>query len=117
MGRTRMAKGGDPVRVPALGAAGVGLGAGQSSGTTVQVEAVLAAPEPGAGVRYTRDLQPAGASTNAPFRVPLALPASGGLTLRAIATDRFGNDGPFAEPPITVETNAPPQIQYSIIRG
>ncbi|HSH14854.1 MAG TPA: Ig-like domain-containing protein, partial [Verrucomicrobiae bacterium] len=36
-------------------------------------------------------------------------------TVRAIATDRFGNDGPFAELVITVLANQPPSIQFTRI--
>ncbi|MDB6036537.1 MAG: hypothetical protein JWM99_378, partial [Verrucomicrobiales bacterium] len=81
------------------------------AGVSVPVEAILAAPEPGASVRYTQDLNPIGSSTNSPFQIEVKLPASGSTIIRAIATDRFGNDGPLAELLITVIPNTPPTVQ------
>jgi hypothetical protein len=42
------------------------------------------------------------------------LPTNGSITFRAIATDRFGNDGPVAELPVTVVPNQPPAV--SLVR-
>jgi len=81
------------------------------AGATVFVEALLAENEPGAGVRFTRDLTAVGSDSSVPFNISLALPDTGSTTVRAIATDRFGNDGPLAELVIAVLSNKPPTIQ------
>jgi len=66
--------------------------------------------EPGVAVRFTQDFNPVGVRANPPFRVNVSLPASGTTTIRAIATDRFGNDGPFAQLAIAVVSNHPPVV-------
>jgi hypothetical protein len=63
----------------------------------VAFEAVLAEPEAGVSVRFTQDFNTIGVSDTEPFRVTGTLPLTGSTTIRAIATDAFGNDGPFAE--------------------
>src|SRR5207302_5415158 len=80
---------------------------------TIQVEAVLAGNEPNASVRFTQDLNPIGSAKTPPFRASVKLPPNGSTTVRAIATDRFGNDGPFAELPITVVSNQPPVLLFA----
>jgi hypothetical protein len=65
------------------------------TGATVQLEAVLAAPEFAATVRFTADInatgiRPIGAAAFAPYRVSVKLPDSRRVVFRAIATDRFG---------------------------
>src|SRR5439155_6369581 len=62
-----------------------------------------------------QDLQPVGFATNAPYRVNVQLPTSGKTTVRAIATDRFNNDGPVAELLVTVVSNQPPSVV--LLRG
>ena len=81
-----------------------------AAGSTIQVEAQLAAVEPGASVRFTQDFDPVGTSMRAPYRLPVTLPMEGTTTIRAIASDQYGNDGPFAELVIAVEANQPPSI-------
>ncbi|MEO7676848.1 MAG: Ig-like domain-containing protein, partial [Verrucomicrobiota bacterium] len=80
------------------------------AGSTVAVESILASSESGVAVRYTQDLNPIGSSANSPFRVNSILPLSGSTTIRAIATDRFGNDGPLAELAVNVVSNQPPAV-------
>ena len=82
------------------------------AGSTVPVDALIAASEPGVAFRFTQDLKPIPASGN---RANVALPPSGSTTVRAIATDRFNNDGPFAELTINVTPNASPTV--SLARG
>ncbi len=83
------------------------------AGGTVPVEAILGAPELGAAVRFTQDFNNAGVITNAPFRANIVLPQNGSTTVRAIASDSFGNDGPFAELKIAVVSNQPPAVQLA----
>ena len=80
------------------------------AGATVRIEALLAANEPGASVRFTQDLNPIGSASSPPFSVAATLPTSDKTTIRAIATDRFGNDGPLAELTLSVQSNQPPAI-------
>jgi len=80
------------------------------AGATVILESILAVNEQGVRVRYTSDLDPIGTGNVPPYSVSTVLPASGRVTLRAIATDRFGNDGPLAELSITVVSNQPPTV-------
>jgi len=84
------------------------------AGSTIEVEAVLATNEVGSSVRFTKDLTNAGSDTNAPFRAPITLPTSGSTTIRAIASDRFGNDGPLSELVINTVPNQPPTV--SLVR-
>ncbi len=86
------------------------------AGRSVPVEAILAAAEAGASVRFTQDFTPMGTSTNSPYRVNVTLPSAGSTTVRAIATDRFGNDGPVAELVIAVVSNQPPVVQLSRLK-
>jgi len=83
------------------------------AGATVILEAVLATAEPGVILRFTADFQPLGATAVGVLELPLTLPASGTVIVRAIASDRFGNQGPFAELPITVLPNQPPVITFT----
>ena len=83
------------------------------AGATVQLEALLQTNEVGAGVRFTQDLTPIGSASTVPFVLNAILPASGSTTFRAIATDRFGNDGPLAELVVTVVPNNPPILSFT----
>lgn len=81
------------------------------AGATLIFETLLATNELGASVRYANEFTVVGESTNGPtYRVPITLPANGTITVRATATDAFGNDGPFYETNITVVANAAPTI-------
>ncbi len=84
------------------------------AGSTLAVEALLVAEEPGAGVRFSRDFIPAGSLAAAPFRIDVSLPSSGATTVRAIATDRYGNEGPVAELVLQTQANQPPEV--SLVR-
>ncbi len=82
-------------------------------GATVTLEAVLAAAEPSASVRFTADFQPLAVLSAGVLEMPFTLPANGTVIIRAIAIDRFGNQGPFVELPITVQPNQPPVITFT----
>jgi hypothetical protein len=97
------------------------------AGSTVEVEVLLAGTEPGARVRFNSgdDFIQLGEDREAPFRQRLTLPPSGSVTVRAIATDRFGNDSPVAvrtfetipdEPPAVTLTLVDPKLQ-PVTRG
>jgi hypothetical protein len=84
------------------------------AGATVIFEALLATNEAGASVRYANEFTVLGESRIGPtYRVAITLPINGSVTLRATATDAFGNDGPFFETNITVEANAAPTIRLT----
>jgi len=91
----------------------IGDGRAPAAGSTVPVETLLQTPETGASVRFTKDFNPAGTTSLLPYRQNIVLPLTGSTTIRAIATDRYGNDGPFAELVITVQTNQPPAVQFT----
>ena len=80
------------------------------AGSAVPVEAVLATSESGGSVRFTEDFVAIGTVSAAPYRVNATLPVSGSVTFRAIATDRFGNDGPVSEFTVAVISNQPPAV-------
>ncbi|MCW5557601.1 MAG: Ig-like domain-containing protein, partial [Verrucomicrobiae bacterium] len=98
---------------PTLAALRVGDGRSPVAGATVPIEALLQTPEPGVSVRFTQDFNPLGSATNEPFRVQATLPLSGTTTFRAIATDAYGNDGPFAELVVAVQANQPPTLVFT----
>ncbi|HAV61008.1 MAG TPA: hypothetical protein DCY13_01415, partial [Verrucomicrobiales bacterium] len=91
----------------------IGDGRAPVAGTTVPVEALLAVAEPGVSVRFTQDFVAIGSTTLLPYRRNVTLPATGATTIRAIATDQYGNDGPFAELVIAVQNNQPPTVQFA----
>jgi hypothetical protein len=81
------------------------------AGATVVFETTLATNETGVNVRYAHDFTPVGESSIGPaYGVPITLPTNGTITLRATATDVFGNDGPFYETNIVVVPNAVPTV-------
>ena len=84
------------------------------AGTSVPLEAVLAAPEAGASVRFFQALTPIGSAETAPYVFAAKLPDSGTVRFQAIATDRFGNDGEIRELDVTVVSNQPPVV--SLVR-
>ena len=87
------------------------------AGRTVELEAVLSGIEPGARVRFDSGdaFTPLGEDREAPFRVRLTLPASGSVTVRAIATDRFGNDSPVAVRTIETVPDEPPSVFLTLV--
>ena len=82
------------------------------AGTTVPIEALLAVSEPGVTVRFSRDMVPLGSVGSPPFRINVALPMTGSTMIHAIATDKYGNDGPLSELVITVKPNRAPVVTF-----
>jgi hypothetical protein len=80
------------------------------AGSTVTIEAVLASIETNATVRFTQDLVSLAGPVGPPYRTSISLPASGSTTIRAIASDRYGNEGPLAELRLATVPNTPPSI-------
>jgi phage baseplate assembly protein gpV len=97
---------------PTIGSLQIVDGLAPLAGRTVPIEAVLAVPEEGAGVRFTQDFNSIGSSEEAPYRANVTLPLAGSTTIRAIATDEFGNDGAVAELRIAVLPNLLPTIRF-----
>lgn len=86
-----------------------------TAGATVMVEALLATTEPGGSVRFTQDFNPIGSANSNPYRVSVKLPGTGSTTIRAIATDQYGNDGQVVPLTITVQTPQPPTVNYALV--
>jgi len=86
-----------------------------TGGATVPVVATLATNETGASVRFTQDFNPVGSATNVPYQVLVQLPRSGSTTIRAIATDQYGNDGQVVQLVITVAPPKPPAVQFTLV--
>ena len=83
------------------------------AGSSAVLESVLAAPETGEfRVRYSLDFANLGTSSAGSIELPFAVPAAGDYTVRAIAIDRFGNEGPYAQFAMTVRANEPPNIRF-----
>ena len=82
-------------------------------GATVSIQATLAQPEAGVSVRMSADLATFGQSAPDVLALPFTLPLSGSLIVRAIAIDRFGNEGPIAELPVTIAANQPPTVTFT----
>lgn len=85
-------------------------GAATVGGSTVVLEAVLAAAETGVRYRLTANGVNAGTSAEDVLEIPLTLPESGTLVFRGIAIDRFGNEGPLAELTVVAQPNQPPVV-------
>ncbi|MCC5805059.1 MAG: carboxypeptidase regulatory-like domain-containing protein [Opitutales bacterium] len=84
------------------------------AGSTVTFEAVLAEANPQARVRMSVDLVPIGESTTpGDLGVPILLPPPSTFTVRAIAIDEFGNEGPFYAKDFTSVANVPPVITFT----
>ncbi|HLH57477.1 MAG TPA: Ig-like domain-containing protein, partial [Verrucomicrobiae bacterium] len=81
------------------------------AGSTVAIEALLVVNEPGASVRFTQDFVPVAVATQGPsYRASLTLPASGTTIIRAIATDRYGNDGNVKQLTLSVTPPEAPTV-------
>jgi hypothetical protein len=91
----------------------LGQGKAPIAGASLPIEAQLAVDEPGASVRFTADFVPAGTASQPPYRTIATLPLTGSVTFRAIAIDRYGNEGPFSELTLAVVPNEPPTLQLS----
>ncbi len=85
------------------------------AGASVPVEADLAGNVPAATVTFTQDFTPIGTATNPPFQISVKLPLTGSTTIRAIPTDQYGNNGQFVPLVITVQSNTPPTVQFSLL--
>jgi hypothetical protein len=90
-------------------------GAAPASGATVLIEAVLASAEIGVRYRLSADAIVVGTSLLDSLEVPVTLPVEGEVTLRGIAIDRFGNEGPLTAFTVKVQPNQPPTITMSRI--
>jgi hypothetical protein len=82
-------------------------------GQTIEIEALLAVSEPGASVRMSANLSVFGETSVEPFVLPYTLPLSGTVIFRAVAIDRFGNEGPLAQLIVPVVINQPPTVQFA----
>ncbi|MFN0129716.1 MAG: Ig-like domain-containing protein, partial [Verrucomicrobiales bacterium] len=80
--------------------------------TPVTLQAVLAATEPGVRVRFSADAVTLATTEVGVLELPVTLPATGAVTYRALAIDRFGNEGPLAELRVTIQENQPPVIAF-----
>ena len=85
------------------------------AGATVPVEADLAGLESNATVSFTQDFTPIGTATNPPFQINVKMPQSGATTIRATATDQYGNSGQFVSLVLNVQSNLPPTLQFSLL--
>lgn len=83
------------------------------SGATVTLAATLAIPEPQVRIRFTLGTTPLGTTEADVLTMPCQLPQPGTVTARAIAIDRYGNEGPVAELPLLVVPNQPPTVQIT----
>jgi hypothetical protein len=99
---------------PTIVALRIADGRAPVAGSRVLIDALIAELESGASVRFTQDFNAVGTATNAPFRVPVTLPTSGSTTIRAIASDRFGNEGEVKELTVTVVPNQPPVVTLTL---
>lgn len=81
-----------------------------TGGVPADLEAVLQTAEPGVTVKFTADGNNIGLATNSPYRVRITLPVLGSIVYRAVATDRFGNDGAVKELPLTVVAAEAPTV-------
>jgi hypothetical protein len=97
---------------PAIAGLALADGALPVANATVRVVATLAQPEPGVRVRLSADLVPVAESLSDVVTIPFTLPPSGSIVLRAVAIDRFGNEGPIIELPVTVLANQPPTVSF-----
>ncbi len=83
-----------------------------TAGTQVILEAVPATPESGMRVRMSIDFVVLGTSPAGLLEVPFRLPQQGQIVVRAIAIDRYGNEGPVFERSITVVENQVPVVAF-----
>jgi hypothetical protein len=98
---------------PAIAALEIASNAVPAEGATIPVLAVLATNQPGDTVTFTQNFNPIGTASNAPYQIMVTLPFSGSTTIRAIATDQYGNEGQFVALTIPVQLPKPPTITFS----
>jgi hypothetical protein len=88
-------------------------GAAPAGGATVEVEAVLAEPEPGARLRLLANGAVAGETTTpGDLGILFTLPQSGIVAFAALAIDPFGNEGPLANLTVSVTPSQPPDCVH-----
>jgi hypothetical protein len=97
---------------PALSELRIKDGATPIATAAVTLQAVLATAEPGVRIRFSVGAVTLATTDTGVFELPITLPGIGALTYRAIAIDRFGNEGPLAELRVTVLENQPPVITF-----
>jgi hypothetical protein len=97
---------------PAIASLGLKNNASPVAGSTVTLAAVLATPEIAARVRFSANFTDLGTTEPDVFERSVVLPASGTVVYRAIAIDRFGNEGQVAEFTVNVLANQPPQVAF-----
>ncbi len=85
------------------------------AGAFLVLQAVPAALEAGIRIRFTADAVTVATTGPDVLERPVTLPAAGTIVFRAIAIDRFGNEGPLVELPVTIQENEPPRIQFARI--
>lgn len=100
---------------PTIAVLKIASNAPPTAGALVPIEGDLATNEIGASVRFTQDFTPIGTATNAPYIAFAKLPTSGSTTIRAIATDQYGNDGQFTQLVVTVQAAVPPTVQFTLV--
>jgi phage baseplate assembly protein gpV len=100
---------------PAIASLGLKNNASPVAGSTVTLATVLATPESGARVRFSANFTDLGTTEPDVFERSVVLPASGSVVYRAIAIDRFGNEGQVAEFTVNVLANQPPQVVFERI--
>ena len=64
-------------------------------------------------MRFSADFTLLGTTQADGLEFPFTLPAQGTVVFRAIAIDRFGNEGPVAELNVTVQENQPPGVTFT----
>ncbi|MBL9167133.1 MAG: carboxypeptidase regulatory-like domain-containing protein [Verrucomicrobiales bacterium] len=97
---------------PRLKTVAIADGRRPAANATVPIEVSLETDEPGVSVRLSQDFTALGTTTNKPYRFNVKLPGSGATTLRAIATDIFGNEGPLGELVVQVDVNQRPTVTF-----
>ena len=97
---------------PEIASFGLQGGVAPVASAPVTLAATLVAPEPEVRLRVSADLVPVAESVAGSLAVPFVLPATGTVVLRAVAIDRFGNEGPIFELPVAVVENEPPVISF-----
>ena len=83
------------------------------AGTAIEFEVVLVEPEDDVSVRFSVNLESIGQTLPGDQDLEYQLPLSGTIIVRAVAIDRFGNEGPFSEMTYEIIKNTPPEIVFN----
>ncbi len=83
------------------------------AGSNVLVEAILVSNALGDILAFTQDGVLVGVVTNAPYEIPIELPANGSTTISATAIDPFGNVGIPTLLSIAVQPNMLPSVEFT----